>query len=463
MFHHAIFIIISEGSPFCFLLSPLENQQDISSHGLFSATMAIINGKLPRRVGDERGLFRSIPMPLARRVSCFLNPLPVPQVEILVAFLRVYPLSFLSVRVTVPNTINELDTFATVVGEDASTVLDIVVKEPVGKYALPLVKLLLRSKAVEALTIHFAHATLEQTEILCNYVSASRNSFNFLHFNFNQAELEDEEAMVKGAKCLADLVLKDSHLSCLAIKRFGTKFPPELFIESGLLAALKLTKSLCYLRLRDAGIGPEAAILLAQVLETNRTIEQLGLGANPIGDRGVEAFAQSLSLNNTLQGLSLPLVGVTQKGAMSLANALYENKSLRLLYMKDDYLGPKCGKRFADMLKVNKSLHFLCLDYCDLQEAGCKAFISALAVNRSLKVLWLNFNGITWEDQVELTRVAKDGGVLERLEVSDINLLEKDLSGTILERETHHIVLWNKSYASHLMSRQRRVVQPLTS
>ena len=394
-------------------------------------------------------------MPLARRVSFFLNPLPVPQVEILVAFLRVYPLSFLSVRVTVPNTINELDTFATVVGEDASTVLDIVVKEPVGKYALPLVKLLLRSKAVEALTIHFAHATLEQTEILCNYVSASRNSFNSFHFNFNPEELEEENAMAKGAKCLADLVLKDRYICCLDVRRFGLNFPRGVFVESGLLAALKLTESLCYLRLADAGIGPETAILLAQVLETNRTIEQLGIGANPIGDRGVEAFAHSLSLNNTLQGLTLPLVGVTEKGATALANALCQNKSLRLLYMKDDCLGPECGREFADMLKVNTSLHFLCLDYCELQEAGCKHFISALAVNRSLKVLRLNFNGITWKDQVELTRVAEDGGALQELEVSDKNLLAKSLDKTIHASESHRIELWYRSYVSHLMSRHK--------
>ena len=404
--------------------------------------------KIVRREKDE-SLFRDLPLPLAQRISFFLSPLKVANAATLTSTLEVYPLPYLSVELTVPKTSNELDVFATIVSDNAPIVLDVFLHEPRGEHTKHFVKLLLRSKLVEALRLRDANASPQLVECLSAFTPESRNSCHLFHFCFTNDPLVG--SLERVATCLGDVVQNDSHLSCLDIKNFGgVEFPTFLLKACGLLEGIKRSSSLRYLRIVDAGLDPEAAILIAGVLASNKTIEYVGLGSNPIGDIGISALAQSLELNNTLKVLMVAHIGATGKGGKALAHSLCRNYTLRQLFLKDDGLGADCGYAFAAMLKVNRSLQFLCLDYCDLQPEGCRHFTSAIFVNRSLKVLRLNHNWIAWKDQIELIRTAEEGGTLRVLELSDKNLLAREASHLT---DAQQFEPWNISYASHILSR----------
>lgn len=403
------------------------------------------------RLESGRSLFRSLPLSLARRVSVFLVSHNISKVEELIELLGVYPLIYISVDLAVPETTQQLENFSRFVADGASIVLDVLLHEPRGDFILPIVKLLLRSKFVEALTLRKSHASPKEVKAISEFSVESINKCHLFQFSFDRTDDPEQEG--RDAKAAAELVANDKKLCCLCIKNSGLKLPCARLKECGLLEALRTTNSLCYLGLGDAGIDAEGAILLAEVLQVNRTIEYLSIGANPFADKGVLALAESLLKITTLRTLKIPQVEATERGGMAIANALMGNNSLRQLHLKDDSLGPECGRAFAQMLKVNSSLRFLCLDFCELQAEGCKHFILALSVNRTLEVLRLNFNGITREDQVELTRKAKEGGVLKGLEVADRNLLASDTRQGNPKRVARNVMLWNKSYASHLISR----------
>ena len=409
--------------------------------------------RLTRRARDERSLFRSLPLPLARRVSFFLTPLQVTHVDILVEVLKVYPLSFLSVIVSVPTTSRELGIYRSVVSDDASTVLDVLLPKPRGEYTRPLLNLFLNSKVVEAIKLRDAKASLQVVESLSKSAANTKNLCHLLHFTFTTETYSQKGSVGKMVQCLTDLIKKDKQLCCLDIKSFGAEIPTATLKECGLLEAVKASTSLCYLRLVGAGLRPDAGVLVAKALESNKCLQFLCLGSNPIGDEGLVALAQSLESNTTLEVLLLCMVGATGVGAQALARSLCRNSSLRQLLLKDDCLGVEGGRAFAAMLKVNKSLHFLCIDYCDLQEEGCRHLISAISVNRTLRVLRMNFNGINWKDQLELTRRAEEGGTLRVLEVADKNLLKKEPCKCLQHSGAQQLEPWNRSYARHMVSR----------
>ena len=412
--------------------------------------------KSPKGARAERAAFRTLPVHLARKISFFLNPFQLSHTSTLLELLAEYPLPYLSVGLTVPKTRKELDAFATIVSDGARVVLDVTLYGLRGEFALPFACLLLRSTVVEGFTVVDANASLRTVELLSDHVAGSRNSSHFFHLSFSKEELAAEDAANNGAKAIAKIVRDDSRLCCLDLKCSGLKFPCQVVHDCGLLAALSATTSLCYLQLANAGLDPEGAVLLADVLQANSSIEYVHLGENYLGDKGVLALAKVLESNTSLRALKLPLVGVTAVGGKALAKSLCRNNCLRQLHMKDDTLGPECGRAFADMLKVNSTLRFLCLDFCDLQADGCKHFVPAIAVNRTLEVLRLNFNGITVEDQFELKRQAEEGGVLSELEVCDRNLLVKVASANCNRSLAQQIEPWNRSYASHLISRRDR-------
>ena len=406
--------------------------------------------KLCRCEGSRTSLFCLLPLHLARWISVFLPAQVFADGEQLVRLLEFYPLPYLAVALSLPESRRAFDNFAKALEADRSISLDVSLTDLQGSFAGPFFKLIVHSDVVEAFTVRDCNVPFEVLKDISSMVAESRNQYHSFHFGF---KLTTPSALEKAAESIAGLVLRDKSLCCLDLRRSGLELPLPLLASCGLLGALKDTTCLRYIRLLEAGLDPEGAELLANALATNKSIEYVDLGENLIKDRGVLALAKTVETSTSLRALKLPAVGMSCKGGEALAQALCKNQSLQALHLKDDCLGPKCGHAFANMLKVNTSLLFLCLDFCDLEAKGCRSFINALSVNRTLEVLRLNFNGITSEDQEDLRLKATEGGVLKGLEVADWNLLGTQGTKSYKHDVAHKFDLWNTSYATHLVSR----------
>jgi hypothetical protein len=82
---------------------------------------------------------------------------------------------------------------------------------------------------------------------------------------------------------------------------------------------------------RGCSLGPSTAISLANNLAENKTLEQIDLSNNCIGDEGAIAFAYALRKNNTLKELILDNNQTSASGQMALRNSIYDDSSFDAL------------------------------------------------------------------------------------------------------------------------------------
>ena len=142
------------------------------------------------------------------------------------------------------------------------------------------------------------------------------------------------------------------------------------------------------LALRDRGLGPELAELLAQ---TPNELVELDLRGNLVGPRGASALAESSELGQLEVLVLAPGRAYTDgnrlgdAGAQALA-ASTTLGSLKKLDLTKNGLGPKSAEALADALPQVQSL---ILDSNALGDAGAAHFAGA-----ERETLYLGWNGI---------------------------------------------------------------------
>jgi Leucine Rich repeat len=89
--------------------------------------------------------------------------------------------------------------------------------------------------------------------------------------------------------------------------------------------------------LNGNGIGSAGAVALADMLQMNASLRELGLGRNNVGNEGAAAIAEVLRFNETLERLNLGCNSIGDVGAMAIFKALTESTcSLMWLNLEDN-------------------------------------------------------------------------------------------------------------------------------
>jgi len=193
-----------------------------------------------------------------------------------------------------------------------------------------------------------------------------------------------------------------------------------------LLKALAKHPSLRHLDLAGNMIGVLGAKMLAEMLVENDILEELWLFRNyAICDEGVEALSKGLSKNNSLKLLKLENIGMTYVGAVVVAEKLLINKSLTSLDLSDNDIGHKddLGEQaFAKVLRTNSSLITLQLIYSGISNFGAWQLVEAWNRNHTLKNLCLEHNFNIDEQAIKALLVDKKQG-LDELYLACVNQL----------------------------------------
>jgi Ran GTPase-activating protein (RanGAP) involved in mRNA processing and transport len=110
------------------------------------------------------------------------------------------------------------------------------------------------------------------------------------------------------------------------------------------------------IRLRDNNITHQGAVILAEGLNNNHTLESLDLRNNYISDLGVQSLSLAI-IHSKLKTLNLESNGITAEGAEYLANMIKHSQTLTELYLSKNHLGDRGIELLANALNDDKKNH----------------------------------------------------------------------------------------------------------
>ncbi|XP_059817780.1 ribonuclease inhibitor-like isoform X3 [Hypanus sabinus] len=146
--------------------------------------------------------------------------------------------------------------------------------------------------------------------------------------------------------------------------------------------------------LRSVGLTAAGVVDLTSALSTNPSLTELDLRDNELGDSGVKLVFEAVrNPGCKIQNLCLRSVGLTAAGVLDLASAVSTNCSLAELDLGGNKLGDSGVKLVFEALRNPKcKIQKLCLRSVGLTAAGVVDLTSALSTNRSLTELDLGYN-----------------------------------------------------------------------
>lgn len=151
------------------------------------------------------------------------------------------------------------------------------------------------------------------------------------------------------------------------------------------------------LNLGDLLIGDEYVSDVANLLQTNKQIEQIDLRGNNLSPEGLAALIDALDGNERIATLNLEWnnIGLGLAGLDALAGFLRRNKSLQSIDLRNNKLTVSAAQSIAQMVRDTKSLITLDLRWNELGNATGRAIASALKQNSTLINIELAGNGIS--------------------------------------------------------------------
>nr|XP_049616912.1 NACHT, LRR and PYD domains-containing protein 12 isoform X4 [Syngnathus scovelli] len=217
------------------------------------------------------------------------------------------------------------------------------------------------------------------------------------------------------------LLASDETMSCFELRRYAPS-------DEGLLMLLPVVKASRKSVLESCNLSEKSGEALASVLSSSRTLRQLDLSRNNLGDDGLEALAAGLAKSQcTLQVLALRRCNLSEKSCEVLASVLSLSRTLRQLDLSRNNLGDDGLEALAaGLAKPQCTLQVLRLSHGKLSKKSCNALASVLSSCCSLRKLDLSWNDLG-DDGLEALAagLAKPQCTLQVLELENCNLSEK--------------------------------------
>ncbi|XP_006124919.2 ribonuclease inhibitor isoform X1 [Pelodiscus sinensis] len=191
-------------------------------------------------------------------------------------------------------------------------------------------------------------------------------------------------------------------VTCFWIRKRGTAsaFKMDLDIQCEELSAsrwteLVLSMNTCKtVRLDDCSLSANNCKDIGSVLSSNKSLTELTLNNNELGDSGVELLCKGLMAPScNLQKLWLQNCNLTDACCKHLRSVLSTKPSLIELHLGDNKLKTSGVKVLCEgLLDPNCQLQKLQLEYCELKPDICELLCTALRTKSSLKMLNLSNN-----------------------------------------------------------------------
>lgn len=186
--------------------------------------------------------------------------------------------------------------------------------------------------------------------------------------------------------------------------------------------ALIDNKTLENLNLGDNNIGPNGINLLALIIKNNSTLKSFNLELNEIGDDGAILLGNALKVNKALERFNLESNKIQATGAGLLGDALITNKALKIFNLGCNKIGDAGAKLLGDGLKVNTALESLYLHNNNIGNKGVNDLTLSLAKNKTLRELNLANNTIGVDGAKDIATLLANDCNLTSLDLSNNNI-----------------------------------------
>eukprot|EP01119_Soliformovum_irregulare_P020537 TRINITY_DN6672_c0_g1_i1.p1 TRINITY_DN6672_c0_g1~~TRINITY_DN6672_c0_g1_i1.p1 ORF type:complete len:859 (-),score=298.15 TRINITY_DN6672_c0_g1_i1:9-2585(-) len=181
--------------------------------------------------------------------------------------------------------------------------------------------------------------------------------------------------------------------------------------EAGVAALSKLIDApfpLEILRLNRCRLGPRSLQTLETVLHQNKTIQQLHLEENEIGDKGAAALVEGMRLCSNYTFLNIAHNGLTEKSGVPLGK-LFASQDFIGLNASYNKLGDNGITTF--LAEVRKFQHKR-IESIDLTSTGLSSSLKSLMVwvsqNSQLKEVRIGYNHMSEKGVTEVIKILRD-------------------------------------------------------
>eukprot|EP00056_Hartaetosiga_gracilis_P007856 m.112933 g.112933 ORF g.112933 m.112933 type:complete len:723 (-) comp12793_c0_seq3:1631-3799(-) len=304
------------------------------------------------------------------------------------------------------------------------------------KMAQTLATSLPRSK-LHTLIMH--RCGLHDTGVLGSITAGCSSCSTLLNISFKSNNIPSA-----GGKLIARPLKRDQFLECLDLRcnKLGDKGITDLCVELGRGGAVRK------LVLFDNHITHAGIRKLSRVLVKNTTLESLDLSRNPIGHyETILSLKQVLCGNTTLRNLFLWNVDMRDEGAVLLAEILAENKSLQRLEIRQNSIGIAGLMAFKHTVALNSKIFKLLIDIPLHRNSGEEDTIHSLYTSIQQHCAQ-NLAAITQppEDHRQANQTRERGADGAHRQVSDVEGedAEDDVEGVIVYPHADDQVLSEK-------------------
>jgi len=191
--------------------------------------------------------------------------------------------------------------------------------------------------------------------------------------------------------------------------------------KSGQLFAtlVNYSENLRAIHLRNAAFGNDCALMMAEALRTNKSIEDFELCNCLVGETAGIAFADMLKENKVLLRLILQQNDIGDKGAIAISSALRTNMTLKYLLLQRCGLSSKAMSAFTPTFLNNLGLELVKFSSNNIGNEGARAIAEGIIANSNIKQLWIDDCNISKKGVQAISR-SLDQNIVTEIHVGSV-------------------------------------------
>ena len=146
---------------------------------------------------------------------------------------------------------------------------------------------------------------------------------------------------------------------------------------------------------------------LAEVIQINKTLQELNISKNNITDEGAQRLAEAIQINKTLQELNISKNNITDEGAKRLAEAIQVNTTLQELNISKNWISKEGVMKIVEACTKNRTLHKLVCTHNNLSKSELVVINEYIREENAVQIFDASWNTISkrqqkWSNKYEL-------------------------------------------------------------